>query len=79
MRMMATLELPDSGKITVNGWDVANRPHEVRQSIGWMPDNYGAYTHVSVLDYLDFYARASDLQKGLRRQTGQAGPCIPAR
>ena len=68
MRMMATLELPDSGKITVNGWDVANRPHEVRKSIGWMPDNYGAYTHVSVLDYLDFYARACGFRGADRKR-----------
>src|SRR5690606_14112793 len=68
MRMMATLEIPDAGHIEVNGWDVANRPREVRQSIGWMPDNYGAYSHVTVLDYLDFYARACGLRGGERKQ-----------
>jgi ABC-2 type transport system ATP-binding protein len=68
MRMMATLEIPDAGTIEINGWDVANRPREVRQSIGWMPDNYGAYEHVSVLDYLDFYARACGFRGVERRR-----------
>lgn len=67
MRMMATLEMPDAGTIEVNGWDAANCPREVRQSIGWMPDNYGAYSHVTVLDYLDFYARACGLRGAARR------------
>ncbi|MHA3774086.1 ABC transporter ATP-binding protein [Verrucomicrobiota bacterium sgz303538] len=58
MRMMATLEVPDSGTIEVGGWNVLEHPNEVRRLIGWMPDSYGAYAHVSVFDYLDFYARA---------------------
>lgn len=58
MRMMATLEVPDSGTIEVGGWNVLEHPSEVRRLIGWMPDNYGTYAHVTVFDYLDFYARA---------------------
>ena len=62
MRMMVTLELPDHGSIQVGGWDVVEQPGEVRRLIGWMPDSYGAYPHVTVLDYLDFYARACGLR-----------------
>jgi ABC-2 type transport system ATP-binding protein len=58
MRMMATLEVPDSGTIEVGGWNVLEHPGEVRKLIGWMPDSYGTYAHVTVFDYLDFYARA---------------------
>ncbi len=58
MRVMATLELPDSGTVRIAGWDVLEHPHEVRRVVGWMPDSYGAYSHVTVFDYLDFYARA---------------------
>lgn len=58
MRMMVTLELPDAGHIEVNGFDVMEHPQKVRKLLGWMPDSYGAYAHVTVFDYLDFYARA---------------------
>jgi ABC-2 type transport system ATP-binding protein len=58
MRMMVTLEMPDSGRIEINGFDVVEQPQKVRKLLGWMPDSYGAYAHVTVLDYLDFYARA---------------------
>ncbi len=58
MRMMATLDLPTSGTITVAGFDVVNDPVAVRRKIGWMPDSYGAYENVTVAEYLDFYGRA---------------------
>jgi len=58
MRLMATLDQPTSGSIRVSGFDVNNQPNEVRRRIGWMPDAYGAYDHVTVGEYLDFFARA---------------------
>lgn len=58
MRMMATLELPTSGRISVCGQDVLNFPNEARRNIGWMPDAYGTYTNMTVAEYLDFYGRA---------------------
>jgi ABC-2 type transport system ATP-binding protein len=30
----------------------------VRRMLGWMPDSFGTYTHMTVVEYLDFYARA---------------------
>ncbi len=62
MRIMATLELPTSGAIRVDGFDVVNQPREVRRLIGWMPDAYGTYENMTVLEYLDFYARAVGLR-----------------
>ncbi|RYD76943.1 MAG: ABC transporter ATP-binding protein [Verrucomicrobiaceae bacterium] len=67
MRMMATLETPDSGTVEVGGWNVLEHPGEVRKLIGWMPDSYGTYTHVTVFDYLDFYARSCGF-KGAERE-----------
>lgn len=58
MRMLATLEMPDSGQILVNGIDVAGYPELVRPLIGWMPDYFYPYKNTSVREYLDFFARA---------------------
>lgn len=58
MRMMATLDVPDAGNISVCGIDVVDHPLEVRRKVGWMPDSFGAYTHMTVAEYLDFFARA---------------------
>jgi len=58
MRMMATLDMPTAGTISVGGFDVLNDPSEVRRIVGWMPDSYGTYDNMTVLEYLDFFGRA---------------------
>jgi ABC-2 type transport system ATP-binding protein len=58
LRLLATLDTPDAGSIEVLGCDAGNYPDRVRARLGWMPDSYGAYDNVTVLEYLDFYARS---------------------
>jgi len=58
MRIIATLDYPTGGTVKVAGIDVVQYPSEVRKKIGWMPDNYGTYHNMTVLEYLDFFARA---------------------
>jgi ABC-2 type transport system ATP-binding protein len=68
MRILATLDLPTSGIVKIDGYDVVDFPAEVRPKIGWMPDSFGMYENVTVWEYLDFYARAYDLRGAKRRQ-----------
>lgn len=58
MRMMVTLDEPTDGTIEICGRDVLAHAAAIRQRVGWMPDAYGAYANVTVLEYLDFMARA---------------------
>ena len=58
MRIMATLDLPTLGSVSVAGRDVVSFPGAARSKIGWMPDAFGTYDHMTVFEYLDFYARA---------------------
>lgn len=58
MRMLATLETPDSGQILINGINAVDYPEQVRPLIGWMPDYFFPYKNTSVREYLDFFARA---------------------
>jgi ABC-2 type transport system ATP-binding protein len=68
MRIMATLEEPTSGRVRIAGHDVVEEPTRVRRHVGWMPDSYGAYPHVTAWEYLDFYARAYGLTGETRRR-----------
>ncbi|MCB1208420.1 MAG: ABC transporter ATP-binding protein [Verrucomicrobiales bacterium] len=68
MRMMASLDSPDAGYVTIAGHRVSRKPAEVRKLIGWMPDSYGTYPNMTVLDYLDFFARAYGLKGSARRE-----------
>jgi ABC-2 type transport system ATP-binding protein len=71
MRMMATLDMPTAGTIAIAGYDVVDSPAEVRQRIGWMPDSYGVYSHMTVFEYLDFFARACGLRAERRLERVQ--------
>ena len=58
MRILATLDTSNNGSAHVCGYDCLRQPSEVRRRLGWMPDNYGSYKDTTVLEYLDFFARA---------------------
>jgi ABC-2 type transport system ATP-binding protein len=67
MRILASLDYATSGIVKICGHNVINAPAEVRSLIGWMPDDFGNYDHMTVIEYLDFYARALGY-KGKERQ-----------
>ncbi|MDW7674733.1 MAG: ABC transporter ATP-binding protein [Bacillota bacterium] len=58
MSILATLLAPSKGKAYVGGFDCTEKPEEVRQLIGYMPDFFGVYDNLKVEEYLDFYAQA---------------------
>ncbi|MEZ5304935.1 MAG: ABC transporter ATP-binding protein [Verrucomicrobiales bacterium] len=58
MRILATLDYPTAGRASICGIDVVNYPGNVRRMLGWMPDSFGTYDHMTVVEYLDFFARA---------------------
>ena len=62
MRILATLDTPSAGTVTVGGKSVLEQPDAVRPLIGYMPDRQGAYDDTSVWEYLDFFGRAYGLR-----------------
>lgn len=67
MRILATLDYPSMGSAEICGINVLHHPEKVRSLIGWMPDHFGNYEHMTVLEYLDFYARALGFKGAERR------------
>ncbi|HJK95109.1 MAG TPA: ABC transporter ATP-binding protein [Polyangiaceae bacterium LLY-WYZ-15_(1-7)] len=72
LRMMATLLEPAQGRILVGGYDVVERPVDVRRILGFMPDGFGVYERVTVWEYLEFFASAYDIPLGQRKRTVEA-------
>jgi ABC-2 type transport system ATP-binding protein len=68
MRILATLDTPQSGDARIGGHSVVDRPEEVRRITGFMPDYAGVYANTTVAEYLDFFARAHDLCGESRRK-----------
>ncbi|MDR6237512.1 ABC transporter ATP-binding protein [Aureibacter tunicatorum] len=55
-RMLASLIIPDSGKITLNDFDPVNQYENVRECIGYMPGKFSLYQDLSVEENLSFFA-----------------------
>jgi ABC-2 type transport system ATP-binding protein len=56
MRMLATLLDPTSGEAYICGHSIYQRPREIRRLVGYMPDFFGVYDDMKVIEYLEFFA-----------------------
>jgi ABC-type multidrug transport system ATPase subunit len=61
--MLASLLAPDSGTITVEGFDPQHHRAEVRRRIGWMPDTLGVWESLTAREILTQMARFYRLPK----------------
>lgn len=68
MRILATLDYPTHGTAKIGGHDVVDQPADVRRMIGWMPDHFGNYENMTILEYLDFFARSLGYQGAERKR-----------
>jgi drug efflux transport system ATP-binding protein len=55
IRMLCGLLRPTSGRITVDGIDVARDPEAVRRRIGYMSQKFSLYSELSVMENLQFF------------------------
>jgi ABC-2 type transport system ATP-binding protein len=62
MRILATLQEADEGSIHLGAIDVLTQKEEVRQTLGYLPQEFGVYPKVSAEALLDHFA----LLKGVR-------------
>jgi ABC-type multidrug transport system ATPase subunit len=56
MRTIATLQEPDAGTIMLGDVDVLREKDRVRQTLGYLPQEFGVYPHVSAERLLDHFA-----------------------
>jgi ABC-2 type transport system ATP-binding protein len=67
IRILATLASADAGTATIGGVPVGDDPHGVRELIGYMPDFFGVYDHLTAEEYLEFYAACHGVPRRRRR------------
>jgi ABC-2 type transport system ATP-binding protein len=54
MRMLATVTKPSSGEITFDGTDVVAAPGKLRRVLGYLPQDFGVYPHLSAIEFLEY-------------------------
>jgi ABC-2 type transport system ATP-binding protein len=68
MRILATLLQPSWGEAYVCDYSIYTHPKEIRRLIGYMPDFFGVYDDMKVIEYLEFFAAAYRIKGSARRQ-----------
>lgn len=68
MRMLTCYLPPTSGTASVSGFDIFHQSHDVRQVLGYLPENVPLYTEMTVDEYLNFRGKLRDLPKDIRKK-----------
>ena len=63
MRIMAGLMAPSAGSVIVAGHDVVAESERLHSFIGYMPQRFGLYEDLSVLENLHLYAQLRDVER----------------
>ncbi|MBL6724977.1 MAG: ABC transporter ATP-binding protein [Rubripirellula sp.] len=68
MRIIATLLEPTWGEAYVCDHSVHTAPKEIRRLVGYMPDFFGVYEDMTVVEYLEFFAASYRINGEARRK-----------
>jgi ABC-2 type transport system ATP-binding protein len=68
MRILATLLNPTWGEAYVCGYSIYTGARDIRRIVGYMPDFFGVYDDMKVIEYLEFFAAAYRIKGAARRK-----------
>lgn len=73
MRILATLQEPDTGSISLGDIDIVNQPDEVRKTLGYLPQEFGVYPKARAEELLEHFAILKGFsQRKSRREVVEA-------
>jgi ABC-type multidrug transport system ATPase subunit len=69
MRMLATVTKPSSGTIRFDGVDIVAAPDALRRTLGYLPQDFGIYPHLSAPEFLEYIGALKRIpRRQLRRR-----------
>jgi len=72
LRVLATLQRPDAGTVTVAGVDAIGAPGEARRHLGYLPQEFGFPPALTPLELLDHFALLKGLEHRATRRDAVA-------
>lgn len=68
LRMLSGLLIPTMGEISVMGFNPVSEQNELRNYLGYMPQRFGLYEDLSVIENLNLFAELRGINYKARRQ-----------
>jgi ABC-2 type transport system ATP-binding protein len=68
LRILATITRPTSGVVTWDGQNIVTNPNHLRQVLGYLPQDFGVYPHLTAPEFLSYLAAV----KGLSAKAARA-------
>lgn len=68
IRILAALMKPTSGSAYMDEVEVTSNPRRIKEMVGYLPDFFGVYEGMRVLEYLDFFGAAFKIPRGKRKK-----------
>jgi len=66
IRTLLGLLKPNSGSATINGIDVVTDPKDVRRVVGYLPEAFGLYNDMTVIEILDYAGKLERIETNKR-------------
>jgi len=63
MKIITCYMAPTRGSVTVEGFNAAQEPEEIKKKIGYLPEANPLYTDMAIIDYLHFSAEIQGVSK----------------
>ncbi len=67
MRILATLSVPSSGEIHMNGISI-KETYKIREIVGYLPQDFSFYGNMSVYGAMDYLGVLSNIPDKIRRE-----------
>lgn len=69
IKILSTQMMPTSGRVLMDDWDLVENRTEIRKRLGYLPQHFGTYPHLTAWEFLDYMAILGGLHnKNMRHE-----------
>jgi len=74
LRLIAGIDQPTRGFLSICGYDLKTEAKDAQRYIGYLPQHFGVYNHMTAYQYLDYFS----LLKGIKRKADRHSAILKA-